>query len=99
MQLKVSKRALRDMSVAAAWWRANRPASPDLFDIELERALGLLETHPFAAQVALDPSMKGVRRIVLQGTRYLLYFRVREEQGVVEVLRLWHASRGARPRL
>src|SRR3954469_18427096 len=99
MQLKISKRALRDISVAASWWRANRPAAPELFEIELERALALLEVQPLLAQIALDPRMRGVRRIVLQGSRYLLYYRVREEQGSIEVLRLWHANRGDRPKL
>jgi toxin ParE1/3/4 len=93
MLLKVSKRALRDLSAAAAWWRANRPAAPDLFDEEVERALTLIEAQPLVAQEALDSKLKGVRRIVLQGTRYLLYYRVREERSEVEVLRLWHASR------
>ena len=69
-----------------------------MFAAELERALTLLEAHPLIAQVALDPKMKGVRRVVLQGTRYLLYYRVREDAQVVDVLRLWHANRGTRPK-
>lgn len=96
MELKISKRALREISVAAAWWRSNRPAAADLFDTELERAMALLEAHPTMGQAALDRRMNGVRRLVLQRTRYLLYYRARE--GVVEVLSVWHASR-RRPRL
>ena len=99
MRLKISKRALRELSVATAWWRANRPASPDLFETELERAFTLLKTQPFLGQRALDAKVESVRRLILQGTRYLLYYRVREDEQVVEVLCLWHTSRGIRPRL
>jgi addiction module RelE/StbE family toxin len=99
MQLRISKRALKDIRTVAAWWRANRPAAPELFDIELERAFALLEAQPLIAQAALQPAMQGVRRMILEGTRYLLYYRVREDEQVVDVLRVWHSSRRGRPKL
>ena len=99
MQLKISKRARTDIRVAASWWRANRPLAPLMFDDELERALVLIESQPQAGPPALDVPMAGVRRVSLHRTRYLLYYRLRPEQDAIEVLRLWHTSRGTAPKL
>ncbi len=97
MQLKISKHARADILAAASWWRANRPLAPRLLDTELERALTLLESQPEMGSPGLDLAMAGVRLLYLRSTRYLLYYRLRPEQDVVEVLRLWHASRGTAP--
>jgi hypothetical protein len=40
---------------------------------------------------------RGVRRLLLRATRYHVYYRVREE--TLEVLALWHATRGTGPGL
>lgn len=97
MQVKISSAARTDIRAAASWWRANRPMAPMLFDAELERALVLIEAQPESGQAALDVPIAGVRRVLLHRTRYLLYYRRRPEHDVIEVLRLWHASRGATP--
>ncbi len=99
MQLRIAERARSDIRAAASWWRANRPLAPLLLDNELERAFALIETQPEAGPPALDVAMAGVRRVSLHRTRYLLYYRLRPEQNVIEILRLWHASRGAAPKL
>ena len=39
----------------------------------------------------------GLRRVLLRRTRYHVYYRARGE--VLEVLAVWHASRGAGPGL
>ena len=44
-----------------------------------------------------NPKTSEVRRIYLARIRYHLYYRVRESDGVVQVLALWHASRSGTP--
>lgn len=44
------------------WWRANRPASPNLFDEELAAAFALLASAPTAVRRYLARSIPGLRR-------------------------------------
>jgi plasmid stabilization system protein ParE len=84
---------------ASAWWDANRPKSPGAFREEVERVLGLLATQPWIGTKAGNVKFAGVRRIHLSRIHYHLYYRVRESPKIVEILALWHASRGSNPEL
>jgi plasmid stabilization system protein ParE len=53
----------------------------------------LLVEHPGAGMRVSTPRSGEVRRFLLLRTQYFLYYRVREQQ--LEVLALWHASRGS----
>ncbi len=97
MALKFAPQVLNDIRAADAWWRANRPAAPELLRVELRQAFRVLADSPLAGAPALDGKASGIRRLYLRMTRYFLYYSAHE--GDVEVLRLWHASRGTRPRL
>ena len=99
MKLKISQHARADIRAAAVWWRANRPKAPRLLDKELKRAFALMKAQPELGPADLDVAMAGVRRLFLRDTRYFVYYRLRPEQGFIEVLRLWHASRGGAPKL
>jgi len=66
---------------------------------ELERAFALLARQPQIGAVARNERLVGVRRVFLTRTRYYLYYRVVESPPSVQVLALWHASRGAGPRI
>jgi plasmid stabilization system protein ParE len=55
----------------------------------------LLVEHPRAGMRVRMPRPGEVRRFLLLRTQYFLYYHVREQQ--LEVLALWHASRGAGP--
>jgi plasmid stabilization system protein ParE len=39
------------------------------------------------------------RHVLLRRIRYYVYFRVVNDGALVEILAVWHASRGRRPRL
>jgi plasmid stabilization system protein ParE len=77
---------------SSSWSRATAPGA---LRIELEQALALLVEHPHAGMRVRTPRPGEVRRFLLLRTQYFLYYRVREQQ--LEVLALWHASRGAGP--
>lgn len=96
LRLRVTKEAERQIREASAWWHANRPAARGLFRQELSRGFDFITTQPEIGTKALDISVRGVRRLHLIRIHYYLYYRVRDDDSV-EVVALWHTSRGRGP--
>lgn len=95
----LAPRAARAIEKASAWWAEHRPAAPQAFKEELDRALDLISTHPWVGVKATNVKLLGVRRIHLIRIHYYLYYRLSKNGKTVEVLALWHASRGSGPSL
>lgn len=89
--------ATAQAEAASAWWRANRPAAPELFEDELAYALELLAVMPPKTQVWGNVEGKPVRKVRLPRTRYALYFTIGDD--LVTVHALWHGARGSEPPL
>lgn len=70
-----------------------------MFAEDLESAFTLIEEFPHAGEAIRHPRIPNLRRVLLSGSHYHLYYNVLIEDSVVEVLALWHTSRGAGPRL
>lgn len=98
-RFRVSPRAGRQIRAAAKWWGENRTAAPAMLRDELETAYSLIEALPFVGEAVPHPQILGLRRVLLGRTQYHLYYIVSEEDAAIEVLALWHTSRGKRPRL
>jgi len=96
-RIEVSDRASAQIRVAARWWVDNRSKAPGAFAEEVERAFELLSVLPSTGEPVLHPRLYGLRRIFLARVRYHLYYTVSPEAEAVEVLSLWHASRGSTP--
>jgi plasmid stabilization system protein ParE len=99
LTVKVTRRAAREITKACEWWDANRPAAPGALRSEIERVFGLIAVQPGIGARALNAKLSGVRRVHLSRVRYHLYYRPRLDHGTVEVLAMWHTSRGAGPRV
>jgi plasmid stabilization system protein ParE len=97
VNVRVTKRAQAQIDRAAKWWDENRDLEPEAFDEDLAKAFLLLRAEPRIGTPASSTRAQGVRRLHLARIRYHLYYRIRV--GVVEVLALWHASRGSGPSL
>jgi plasmid stabilization system protein ParE len=97
VKVRVIKRAQAQIDRAALWWDQNRPLVPEGFDEELAEAFSLLSAEPGIGAPVLNVRAEGVRRLHLARVHYYVYYRVRRDQ--VEVLALWHTSRGAGPSL
>lgn len=97
LPVRIVNSAARAILEAAEWWTANRPQAPDAFAEELRRAFQLIATHPAIGARARNIRLAGVRRIHLARIHYHLYYRVSGSPPVVEVLALWHTSRGSAP--
>jgi plasmid stabilization system protein ParE len=98
-RFKVAPRAGRQIRAAAEWWLENRRAAPTMLGDELEAAFGLIEDLPFAGEAVPHGRIGGLRRLLLGRTQYHLYYVVSKDDAIVEVLALWHTSRGRRPPL
>ena len=99
LPIRVVQSAADQIREASVWWDANRPKAPDAFREEIERAFELICAQPQIGAKAGNAKLAGVRRIHLSRVRYHLYYRVRESPEIVEVLAVWHTSRGAGPDL
>ena len=95
--LLVSRNAERHVSNASDWWYENRTAAPTLLVEEFRRSVELITTRPRAGSRFRGRTDVEIRPVLLEKTRYYLYYRVDEAQEVVEVLALWHQSRGSEP--
>lgn len=95
LRVKVSARAASQIRRAAEWWAENRPAAPGAVRIEIGEALALLAQQP-GIGVAYDGARtQGVRRLLVGRIRYFIYYRATEN--TLEVLAVWHVSRGKQP--
>jgi plasmid stabilization system protein ParE len=97
VKVRVARRAQAQIDRAALWWDQNRPLAPEAFDEELGEAFSVLGAEPGIGAPVLNVQAEGVRRLHLARIHYYLYYRVR--RGQVDVLALWHTSRGAGPSL
>lgn len=84
---------------AAAWWRANLPAAPDLFVQEFAGAIDLLPRAPDVRRRYRQAGIPGLRRLLLPSSWYHVYYAHDSEKGECIVLAVWSAVRGSGPRL
>lgn len=96
-RLQVSRRAESQIRVAADWWLKNRSKAPEAFAEEIARAFDLIRALPSVGEPVAHPSLKGVRRVLLERVQYYLYYQPFPATDIVEVLALWHTSRGKGP--
>ena len=99
LPVRVVRSAADQIIKASAWWDVNRPKAPGAFHEEIERALELVSTQPQIGAKVGNVKLASVRRIHLSRIHYHLYYRVRQPPEVVEILALWHTSRGSGPEL
>ena len=97
LRLEITDDARAQIAAAAAWWTENRPATPGAVLEDLDHILGLLRVQPALGTRARRASLSGVRRVTLFRIRYYLYYRVADD--ALQVLALWHTSRGLGPSL
>src|SRR5689334_14870113 len=97
LRIEFTALASRHVREAEAWWRLNRTAAPNAIREELERILPIIAIQPRIGARATNVRLSGVRRIHLRRIRYHLYFHVTGEPEFIEVVALWHSSRGSNP--
>ena len=81
------------------WWREQRPATPDLFALELAAARELIAKAPEVGPPFIERQGVIVRRILLPKTNNHVYYEIQHDEGRVMILAVWGAPRGRRPKL
>lgn len=97
LRVKVSARAALQIRQAAEWWAENRPAAPGAVRTDVGDALSLLAEQPGIGTHHDGARTQGVRRLFVGRIRYFIYYRATPD--TLEVLAVWHESRGRQPSL
>ena len=97
LRVKISARAAVQIRRAAEWWAENRPSAPGAIRVDIGQALTLLAEHPGIGVLYEGARTKGVRRLLVGRIRYFIYYRA--TQDTLEILAVWHVSRGTQPSL
>jgi plasmid stabilization system protein ParE len=97
-RFKVAPRAAVQIHAAAEWWAKNRTKNPTGFVEDLESAFMLIQDLPNAGEAVPHRTIPNLRRVLLGLTQHHLYYSVAAEEAVIEILALWHTSRGSAPR-
>ncbi len=97
LRVRVSARAESQIRKAAEWWAENRPAAPGAVRTDIGDALTLLSQQPGIGAGYQSARASGVRRLLVGRIRYFIYYRVTEHS--LDVLAVWHVSRGKQPSL
>jgi len=95
----VTPRAEVQIREIQEWWWENRREAPELFTEEFEGALDLLETSPDIGQPYRGTKVRGVRRLLLTGSRNHVYYVHDPDRSKVVIIAVWGAVRGKRPPL
>ena len=94
--IQISAPARRQIRIAKAWWRANRPAAPNAIAEDLAAMLEIIAMTPTVGRLATDVRAANVRHIRLRRVGFEIYFRV-IDAAILEVMAFWHARRGTGP--
>ena len=96
--VELTAQAAQQLAQAREWWRANRDKAPHAFDDDVSALFRLLEGRPELVGRVLE-QLPTVRRVHLRRIRYYAYFRFADGGARVQIVALWHASRGDEPAL
>jgi plasmid stabilization system protein ParE len=89
----VTRRALRHIQSAEAWWRQHRGSASPIVD-EIDRAVeDLLVSPESGAAVHWKMRTRGLRRVILFRVGYHLYYRVNASRFRLEIVGFWHERR------
>jgi hypothetical protein len=98
-EVRITATAAAQATQLDAWWAEHRPLAPDLFAREFANAVALLGVAPGVGARFQRSSLPGVRRIVLQRTRNLLFYVFDRKTDTVHILAVWGGPKGHDPAL
>jgi plasmid stabilization system protein ParE len=81
--------ALVDLEIILDYMRADKPDAANRFGTALLNHIELLQSFPRIG--VLVPRRPGVRNLLHTPIR--VYYRIREDPGLIEILHLWHVAR------
>jgi plasmid stabilization system protein ParE len=97
--VRTTGRADREVARIDTWWRENRTAAPDLFLDELVETTRRLARTPHIGAAYRQHGAPELRRVLMQATRFHVYYHYNAARGEVVVVSVWSALRGRGPRV
>jgi plasmid stabilization system protein ParE len=96
-RLRAPRRVWAQLDRASKWWRRHRDKAPDAFDADFADAFDRIRSNPDIGTPVR--SRKGdARSLWLDRIGYFVFYRVLDTE-TVEIIAIWHSSRGSRPKL
>jgi len=95
----IAPEAKRHIDAITVWWRENRTKNPTLFEDEIEAAIARLASFPKVARPYREVGNREIRRLCLRGSNHYVYCVIYEDRELVQVVAVWHTSRGLGPSL
>ena len=95
LRVKISARATLHIHTAAQWWAENRPAAPGAVRQDIGESLALIARQPGIGAAYAGAKTEDVRCVLVGRIRYFIYYRPTAD--TLEVLAVWHVSRGKQP--
>jgi plasmid stabilization system protein ParE len=87
----VRPRARHQLRRALEWWVRNRDKAPTALEDDFAETRNLIGENPNIGQ-SFRGRKPGTRRILMKRVRYYIFYRI-DENGDVEIVSVWHASR------
>ncbi len=99
MRVVLTPEAAAQLESRKRWWRANRPTTADLFDLEFVEAVAVLAERAAQLPVVREVRGRAIRRVLMEKTACHLYCEVDEQAALVRIVSAWGAVRGQGPAL
>jgi toxin ParE1/3/4 len=87
-----TKPAIADLEGLVKFISRDNPQAAEQFGYAIIGKAEMLNEFPLLGRVVPEFKMENIREIVHRP--YRIVYRVRKEQKLIEILRVWHASRG-----
>ena len=81
------------IDAALLWWATNRAAARELLAREIDAAIETIEQVPQIGRRTRSRLFRDVRRLLLRGSGYHLYYQVSHERREIRVVYFRHARR------
>lgn len=95
--VRISPEAERQVRELEAWWAANRPASRTTFKDAFSVVIDHISRIPGLGRPCDDIELPGVRRLLIEGTPYAVFYSVDREAREVLITAVWSRARGGGP--
>jgi plasmid stabilization system protein ParE len=99
MQVLVTPEAAALLESRKSWWRANRPATAELFEREFLDAVAVISDRPALFPVVVRIGGREIRRVLMEKTSCHLYYEIDEVAAFAKIVSAWGAAQGKRPQL
>jgi plasmid stabilization system protein ParE len=98
-RVRISPEAEQQVRELENWWAANRPAARTTFKEAFSALVGHISRMPGIGRPCDDIQLPGLRRLLMEGTPYAVFYRVDHETTEVFIAAVWSRARGSSPQV